>query len=149
MHERLGVAPYLLGPHVEPPDERDPERELWDEVFAEMRGLLAELGRRVNDEAPALASLVRAVVSMRALGYRSGRDDIRRYAEALRPIAEEECTALGEHPGLEEAIEATVAYTILYEPVLLALRRPAHEDVSARLHGVGPDRTRDTSISSP
>ncbi|MFF5970777.1 MerR family transcriptional regulator [Streptomyces sp. NPDC012769] len=148
-HERLGVAQYMLGPHVEPPEETDPERELWDQVAAEMRGLLDELGWRVNDEAPALASLVRAVVSIRSLGYRSGKEDIRRYAEALRPIAEEEYAVLEGHPNLEEAIEAAVAYTVLYEPLLLALRRLAHEDVSARWYGTAPGRTHGTPISSP
>ena len=42
------------------------------------------------------------------------------------------------YEDLDEAIEATVAtvaYTVLYEPVLLAARRVAHEDVSARIYG--------------
>lgn len=39
------------------------------------------------------------------------------------------------YEDLDEAIEATVAYTVLYEPVLLAVRRVAHEDVSARIYG--------------
>ncbi|MFJ7067687.1 MerR family transcriptional regulator [Streptomyces sp. NPDC101115] len=137
-HERLGIATYMLGPRVEPPEEGAPERELWDEVAAEVRELLAELDWRVYDEAPALASLVRAITSVRSLGYRGEMDDIRRYALALHPIAEEELAVIDEHPVLEEAIEATVAYTTLYEPVLLALRRLAHEDVSARLHDGGP-----------
>ncbi|MFD5322310.1 MerR family transcriptional regulator [Streptomyces sp. NPDC127092] len=137
-HERLGIATYMLGPRVEPPDEGAPERELWDQVAAEVRELLTELDWRVYDEAPALASLVRAITSVRSLGYRGEMDDIRKYALALRPIAEEELTVIDDYPVLEEAIEATVAYTTLYEPILLALRRLAHEDVSARLHEAGP-----------
>ncbi|MEV6329386.1 MerR family transcriptional regulator [Streptomyces sp. NPDC051909] len=152
-HERLGIATYMLPPHVEAPEETDPGRALWDEVHGEVRALLAELGWRVYEEAPALASLTRAVAAVRSLGYRGGTDVIRRYALALHPIAEEEYAAIEEYPVLDEAIEATVAYTTLYEPVLLALRRLAHEDVSARLHGAGPAagpaaRSLDTGESS-
>ncbi|MET9375561.1 MerR family transcriptional regulator [Streptomyces sp. NPDC002992] len=142
-HERLGVAQYMLGPRITPPEESDPARRLWDEVFAELRGLLSELGWQVYDEAPALAALTRAVVTLRELGYRSGVDHIRRYALAMHPIAAEEYAVMEEYPVLEEAIEATVAYTMLYEPILLALRRLAHEDVSARLHAAGPPRERE------
>ncbi|MFI8961891.1 MerR family transcriptional regulator [Streptomyces sp. NPDC053493] len=137
-HERLGVATYMLGPHVEPPEPSDPGRALWDEVHGEVRALLAELGWRVYEEAPALASLTRAVVTVRSLGYRSGMDSIRRYALAMHPIAEKELAVIAEYPVLDEAIEATVAYTTLYEPIILALRRLAHEDVSARVHEAGP-----------
>ncbi|MFF5932658.1 MerR family transcriptional regulator [Streptomyces sp. NPDC012508] len=133
-HERVSAAAYMLGPQVPPPEPSDPERPLWDEVFAEMRDLLAEMGWRVSDGAPALAALTRAVVTLRALGYRGGVDHIRRYAEVMRPIAAEEYTVMEEYPAVEEAIEAAVAYTMLYEPILLALRRLAHEDVSAHLH---------------
>ncbi|WP_229818677.1 MULTISPECIES: MerR family transcriptional regulator [Streptomyces] len=134
-HERLGIAQYMLGPRITPPEESDPRRELWDEVFAELRELLTELDWRVYDEAPPLAALTRAVVTLRSLGYEGGIDHIRRYALAMHPIAAEEYAVLDRYPVLEEAIEATVAYTTLYEPILLALRRLAHEDVSARLHG--------------
>ncbi|WP_329113560.1 MerR family transcriptional regulator [Streptomyces sp. NBC_01353] len=145
-HERVGIAAYMLGPQISPPDASDPERALWDEVFAEMRDLLTEMGWYVNEEAPALAALTRAVVTLRSLGYRGGVDDIRRYAEVMHPIAAEEYTVMEEYPVLEEAIEAAVAYTMLYEPILLALRRLAHEDVSAHLYGISPPNP---PLSSP
>ncbi|MFD7319748.1 MerR family transcriptional regulator [Streptomyces sp. NPDC059875] len=137
-HDRVGVAAHMLGPQIPPPDASDPERPLWDEVFAEMRGLLTEMGWQVYDEAPALAALTRAVLTLRTLGYRGRTDDIRRYAEVMHPIAAEEYAVMEEYPVLEEAIEAAVAYTVLYEPILLALRRLAHEDVSAHLHRFPP-----------
>ncbi|MFJ3582424.1 MerR family transcriptional regulator [Streptomyces sp. NPDC090127] len=146
-HERIGIAQYMLGPQISPPDPADPERALWDEVFAEMRGLLTEMGWQVYDEAPALAALTRAVLTLRTLGYRGGADHIRRYADVMHPIAAEEYTVIEECPVLEEAMEAAVAYTVLYEPILLALRRLAHEDVSARLHRIPPPQ--ETPLSSP
>ncbi|MFI8520831.1 MerR family transcriptional regulator [Streptomyces sp. NPDC085481] len=137
-HQQLGIAMYMLGPRIEPPEDTDPARELWDEVHGEVRALLAELDWRVYDEAPAIAALTRAVVSIRSLGYRGGMDLIRRYALAMRPIAEEETSVVDEYRTLEEAIEAAVAYTTLYEPVILALRRLAHEDATVRLRMAGP-----------
>lgn len=146
-HERIGIAQYMLGPQITPPDASDPERARWDEVFAEMRGLLTGMGWRVYDEAPALAALTRAVLTLRTLGYRGGVEDIRRYAEVMHPIAAEEYGVMGEYPVLEEAIEAAVAYTVLYEPIMLALRRLAHEDVSAHLYRIPPPPTPPNSSS--
>ncbi|MFF9012794.1 MerR family transcriptional regulator [Streptomyces sp. NPDC014870] len=137
-HERIGVAQYMLGPQIVPPGTADPERAPWDEVFAEMRGLLTEMGWRVYDEAPALAALTRAVLTLRELGYGGTTEHIRRYAEVMHPIAAEEYAVMEDYPVLEEAIEAAVAYTVLYEPIMLSLRRLAHEDVSAHLHRIPP-----------
>ncbi|MFE5934329.1 MerR family transcriptional regulator [Streptomyces sp. NPDC056470] len=136
--ERVAVAAYMLGPQISPPEFSGPERARWDDVFAEMRDLLAEMGWRVSDGAPALAALTRAVVTLRALGYRGGVEHIRRYAEVMHPIAAEEYAVMEDYPVVEEAIEAAVAYTMLYEPILLALRRLAHEDVSAHRHDTAP-----------
>lgn len=147
-HERVGIAAYMLGPHVSPPDPADPERARWDEVFAEMRGLLTEMGWQVFDEAPALATLTRAVMTLRSLGYKGTTEHIRRYAEAMHPIAAEEYATMEEYPVLEEAIEAAVAYTMLYEPILLSLRRLAHEYISAHLHGFPPPSPPEPPISS-
>jgi DNA-binding transcriptional MerR regulator len=134
-HTRLGVAQYMLPPHVTPPTEDATEREAWTALRTEVLTLLQqELGWRIHDAAPALDTLTQAIGTLRALGYRAGADLIRRYAEALHPIADAEYQVIEEFPVLEEAIEATIAYTMLYEPVLLSLRRLAHEDVSARLH---------------
>jgi hypothetical protein len=134
-HERLGIATYMLPPHVEPPGSQDEEAEQWLAVHAELGALLiGELGWRLYETAPALNTLTRAVLALRRLGYRCSVDYLRRYATALRPIAEKEYAVIEEFDVLDEAIEATVAYTMLYEPIILSLRRLAHEDVSARLY---------------
>ncbi|WP_406864274.1 MerR family transcriptional regulator [Streptomyces sp. HUAS MG47] len=138
-HEQLGIAQYMLPPQVTPPPEDDPQQPEWDTTHEELRGLLAELDWRVYDEAPAINTLTRAVVALRDLGYPFPLDSVRQYAEALHPMAEVEAGLIEEqYPVLEEAIEAMVAYTMLNEPVLLALRRLAHEDVTARRYGRGP-----------
>lgn len=133
-HERLGVAQYMLPPLVEAP-AGDP---LWDEVHGEVLALMTELGWLINDFSPSLNALTRSIVALRRLGYRDGIEHLRRYAAAMHPLAEGEYRFIDGHRDLDEAIEATVAYTVLYEPILLAVRRLAHEDVSARLHGRRP-----------
>jgi DNA-binding transcriptional MerR regulator len=138
-HERLGIASYMLPPNVALPAPQDPERERWLAVHEELRALLVdELGWRLYEAAPSLNTLTRAVLALRGLGYRCTVDYLRRYATALRPIAEKEYGVIEEFEVLDEAIEATVAYTVLYEPIILSLRRLAHEDVSARLYRTGP-----------
>lgn len=138
-HEQLGIAQYMLPPQVTPPAKEDPQQPEWDTTHRELRALLAELDWRVYDEAPAINTLTRAVVTLRALGYDFPLDSVRRYAEAVHPMAEAEAGLIeDEYPVLEEAIEAMVAYTMLNEPILLALRRLAHEDVTARRYGRGP-----------
>ena len=134
-HERLGIASCMLPPNVAAPEAADPAHARWSAAHEELRTLLVdELGWRLHDTAPALNTLTRAVVALRDLGYRCTLDYLRRYATALHPIADKEYGVIEEFAVLDEAIEATVAYTMLYEPIILSLRRLAHADVSARLH---------------
>ena len=143
-HERLGIAQYMLPPHVEAPAEDAEERAAWDEMRALIRDELRALGWRFQDMAPALDLLTQSVVTLRDLGYKASVEHLRGYAKAIHPMAETEYATIGEYEQIEEAIEATVAYTVLVEPVLLALRRLAHEDVSSRLHyGDGDDAADD------
>ncbi|WP_042373907.1 MerR family transcriptional regulator [Streptacidiphilus neutrinimicus] len=134
-HTRLGVAQYLLPPHVTAPPEDTPEGATWRERRGEVLTLLRDdLGWQIHDGAPALDALTEALTTLDSLGYATATASLRDYAVALRPIAEKELAIVDEHPAIDEAIEAVVAHTVLYEPVLLSLRRLAHEDVSARLH---------------
>lgn len=138
-HERLGIASYMLPPRVEPPTQKDPAYGQWQSVHEELRTLfLDELGWRIHKSAPPLNTLTRAVVALRMLGYECTTDYLRRYATALYPIADKEYAVIEEFTVQDEAIEATVAYTMLYEPIILSLRRLAHEDVSARRYGGPP-----------
>jgi DNA-binding transcriptional MerR regulator len=137
-HERLGIAQYMLPPHVTPPPEGDADREGWFAIREELSALLAGLGWQFEDSSPALDTLTRAVATLRSLGYISGPSIISGYAEAMHPCAEAEYAIIEHYTVLEEAIEATIAYTVLYEPVLMSLRRLAHEDVSARRYKKDP-----------
>ncbi|GAA1958330.1 MerR family transcriptional regulator [Catenulispora subtropica] len=133
-HERLGIAQYMLPPKVTVPEPDDEGRAAWDAVRGQICEELRALGWRFQDGAPALDVLTRSVLTLQELGYETPIEQFRRYAAAIRPIAEAEYATITQYEVLEEAIEATVAYTVLVEPILLALRRLAHEDVSSRLH---------------
>jgi hypothetical protein len=124
----------MLPPRVETPEEGSEERADWIAVRTVIRDELRGLGWRFQDEAPSLDMLTQSVVTLRDLGYDASLGHLRRYAEAIHPIAEAEYSVIQGYEQIEEAIEATVAYTVLVEPILLALRRLAHEDVSSRLH---------------
>jgi DNA-binding transcriptional MerR regulator len=133
-HERLGIAQYMLPPRVEVPAQDSEERAGWDEMRAQIRDELRALGWRFEETAPALDMLTQSVVTLGDLGYDTSVEHLRRYAEAIHPMAEAEYAVIEQYEQIEEAIEATVAYTVLVEPILLALRRLAHEDVSSRMH---------------
>ncbi|MEY9877438.1 DNA-binding transcriptional MerR regulator [Streptacidiphilus sp. MAP12-33] len=134
-HERLGVAQYLLPPHVTPPPPGTAADEVWRARRAEAFALLRDdLGWLIHDNAPALDALTEALIALDSLGYPAPTAFLRHYATSVHPIAEADLEVLDAHPAIDEAIEAVVVYTVLYEPVLLALRRLAQEDVSARQH---------------
>ncbi len=55
---------------------------------------------------------------------------LREYGRQLHELAEYDLERMPQEPNA--AVEYTVLGTALYEPVILALRRLAHQDVAAR-----------------
>ncbi|MBO2446780.1 MerR family transcriptional regulator [Actinomadura barringtoniae] len=131
--ERIGAAQYLLPPHIQPPEDEVARRE-WDQTRAQLAEMLHGLTWRFDDSSPSLDSLTKAVLALRSLGY-GDADLLRQYAELVRQLAAAEYGG-AIHPltDLDKAMEGVIVYTLLAEPVLLALRRLAHEDTARRLH---------------
>ncbi len=129
-HDLLGTAQYALGPHIEPPAD-DPD---WQTAGEQVDALLGELGWQVHRQSPAHTMLVQAIVALRRLGLPTDVADLRHYAGAAQDLAEHEVAWVPDGPRAD-AVEAVVVATVLYEPVLLALRRLAQENVSARIFG--------------
>ena len=127
LHQLLGTACRALGPDATPED--GPE---WALVRAEVDGLLEDLGWRVTAEAPGRDQLTRAVLTLRRLGAAATTETIRRFAEAAHSLAAYELSLIDSEVERGELVEAAVIGTVLFEPVLLALRRLAEEDESAR-----------------
>lgn len=152
---RMGAAVFAL-PHGPEPDEADPVTAQAQERAVE---LLDRLGWESEPVTPPHRMLVASLATLLRLGYPCGLDRLLPYGRAAGQIAEVDVSLIDE--GFEPAttqLEAAVALTVLYEPVLLSLRRLAHseevlrrfrrsrEDAGAETgeetgpEGAGPDR---------
>ncbi|GAA4640256.1 MerR family transcriptional regulator [Actinoallomurus vinaceus] len=127
LHRLLGKAQYALGPGTEP-HPGDPD---WRAAREDVDAIIAELGWRVLPNAPTRDLLAQAFVALRRLGLPIVLTDLRPYIEAAELIADHEVGALSVDEDREKAVQTAVATNVLYERVLLALRRMAQENASA------------------
>lgn len=142
LHEVLGAVQYALGPHLAPPAGQDPD---WQAAAGEVDRLLGDLGWSVAPDAPARALLTGAVAALRRTGSAPAGAGLRRYAQAMRALAGREVASLdaavqpepgGQDPPSRAGYgESAVVGIVLYERVIIALRRLAQEDASARYFG--------------
>ncbi|MEU7059602.1 MerR family transcriptional regulator [Streptomyces sp. NPDC046197] len=129
---RLGTAVWAL-PHGPAPDETDPATEAARRTADE---LLTRLDWRYGaPPAPAYGMLVTAIAALSRLGYPCAVDDLEPYARAMERIAFTDLDLVERYGTPEEQVEAAVALTVLYEPVLLSLRRLAEAEESRRRFG--------------
>ncbi|MDX3073048.1 MerR family transcriptional regulator [Streptomyces sp. NPDC088354] len=135
-HMRLGAATFAL-PHGPEPDEDDPATATARrEVDLLMSGLGWSHGSERRGPSPAYRMLVAAVATLTRLGYPSGARHLEPYARlaAQQAVHDLDLVELYDTP-LEQAA-AAVTLTVLYEPVLLSLRRLAEAEESLRRFGV-------------
>ena len=146
LHDLLGRVQYSLGPRVSPPPG-DPD---WQAADAEVAALIDDLGWVVTPGSPARALLAGALVALHRLDSAPRGPSLREYAVEVSRVAELEVASVGgvppEPPPGKSAsvadrtavVESAVAGMVLYERVLIALRRLAQEDASAaRFGGAG------------
>lgn len=123
-HEARGATQWLLSP----PLPREPS--------ADSLGRVEELLRRhdwnLDAKSPHRRSLAVALDTLDALGFAATDEILDTYARALEPVAEMEVARVTAETDAFVAAERLVIGTLLYEPVLLTLRRMAHEVASAR-----------------
>lgn len=86
---------------------------------------------QVHDDSPVVSVLAQAIAALQAAGFDTPDSLLDRYARAAHELGEQD---VAEVPmdSPTEAVRYVVIGTLLLEPVLLALRRLAQEDVSAR-----------------
>ncbi|WP_336050048.1 transcriptional regulator [Streptomyces sp. CA2R101] len=133
-HHRLGAAVRALpcGPE---PDESDPATTVARSTATE---LLEHLEWRADlATSPAFGMLVTALTALHRLGYVCDTAHLLPYARQAEHLAVADLDLLEEFETPEEQVEAAVALTVLYEPVLLSLRRPAESEESNRRFGSG------------
>ncbi|MCQ8768705.1 MerR family transcriptional regulator [Streptomyces telluris] len=132
-HRRLGAATQALSQGREVPADDDPATEAAGRT---VNALLEHLGWRhdqeVAEHSPAYRTLVASVAALRRLGYPCGVAQLLPYGRLAAELAVTDLDLVEEEPTPTAQIEAAVALTVLYEPVLLSLRRMAHSEESAR-----------------
>ncbi|GAA4780433.1 MULTISPECIES: MerR family transcriptional regulator [Streptomyces] len=133
---RLGAATWAL---PQPTDEVGD-----DAAAAAARGtldaLLTELGwdtaREIGELSPVHRALVTAIATLNRLGFPLSLDELVPYARHMGEVAAHDLDLLETRPPGSEQVEAAVASAVLYDPLLLGLRRLAQEVESARRYGI-------------
>lgn len=133
LHDQLGAAVSAL-PHGPEPDPDDPATE---RARAQVDTLLERMGwshaQRSGGSFPAYRMLVAAIASLDRLGYPHGTEHLLLHARLVGELSVADLDLVEGYGGLPaERVEAAVALTVLYEPVLLGLRRLAEAEESSR-----------------
>lgn len=97
-------------------------------------GHLRRWGWQVHEDSPPVSGLAQALVALQAAGFDTPDTMLDRYARAAHEIGEQDVADVPTGAPVD-AVRYVVIGTLLMEPVLLALRRLAQEDVSTRRAG--------------
>jgi DNA-binding transcriptional MerR regulator len=122
LYATLGRAVSALPPAVQEASGDDP--------YPRARAALDALGQVYDPHYAAVAQLESALAATEAAGMPMSEERLLEYGRRLREIAAFDLERMPREP--HAAVEYTVLGTALYEPVILALRRLAHQDVAAR-----------------
>ncbi|MBD0322309.1 MAG: MerR family transcriptional regulator, partial [Aldersonia sp.] len=119
----LGRALSALPPY---PESQQPGPD-----YPRARAALECLGQTYEPDYPAVAQLERALLAAEQIGIPMTEARLRAYGSHVRGLAEAD---LAEMPSrsAQAAIEYAVLGTVIYEPVIAAMRRLAHQDIAAR-----------------
>jgi DNA-binding transcriptional MerR regulator len=123
LHEALAAAHQLLSPEV----AAEPTRESRDAVAEVVRSL----GSAADPEGRHATAVAAALDVMSAAGQPVSLDGLTRYARAVQELAAAE-VGLVAPDNRDEAVTYALLGSVLAEPVILGLRRMAHEDQSVR-----------------
>lgn len=124
LHKALGTAQWLLSP-TPPEDASDESRERVD-------ALLRRHNWELASNSPHRAVLGAALDRLDRLAFPAPDGLLDRYAEALSRFAPSEVDPITTETDRTTAIEHLIIGTLLYEPLLVTIRRMAHESQSAR-----------------
>ncbi|MFF2075917.1 MerR family transcriptional regulator [Kitasatospora sp. NPDC058162] len=127
--ERHQVLGLVLGARPVDEDAQEPEPA---PGAAEVDALIGALGWEVSEHAPARAVLGETLETLRSLGAELDPAALRGYAELAERTAVLDLDQLDPDADPLEQAERALLRTVLLEPALLALRRLAQENESAR-----------------
>ncbi|WP_448809183.1 MerR family transcriptional regulator [Agromyces bauzanensis] len=124
LYATLGRAVSALPPAVDGASAEEPD------PFPRARAALEVLGQVYDPRFAAVAQLESALAAAESAGMPISEERLLEYGRRLREIAVFDLERMPREP--HAAVEYTVLGTALYEPVIVALRRLAHQDVAAR-----------------
>ena len=133
-HRLLGVASYAL---TRAP-RRDRSDPLWRAARDEVQALVRARGWHVHDDSPNLDQAADGIAAMRDLGQEDLLDTLPTYFSAAAQVAQVEVDAVIRRGEPVRMVEGLVVGTILGEAIIAAIRRLAHEHVSAVILGEAP-----------
>ncbi|HEU4807335.1 MAG TPA: MerR family transcriptional regulator [Homoserinimonas sp.] len=125
LFETLGQAVAALPPYAEA--DEAPE-------YPRAKAALEKIGQLYDPRYAAVAQFERALAAAESVGLAMSDDRLHGYARHIMGIAELD---IGQVPTgtVSDAIEHSVLGTALYEPIIAAMRRLAHQDLAARRFG--------------
>ena len=118
----LGSTQYALTPAPVPRDDEAAHR-----AAARVDSLITAHGWRIRPDNPARATLVEALVSLEALDGTAVTDMLDTYAGAAEGLAHDEIARLLQTAADESRVVGVIAFDILGDRLLSALRRLAQE----------------------
>lgn len=120
---------------IEPP-YIDGEGDAWTKARAQVDKVVRDHGWRVDTDSPPARTLVAAIATLYGLGREDLVGLVERYADAAEHVAEVDVAKVTRGRGIEDVIEGVVIGTVLGEKMFGALRRLAHQHVTAKVFGV-------------
>ncbi|MER5744735.1 MerR family transcriptional regulator [Streptomyces sp. NPDC059913] len=133
---RLGAALWAL-PNGPDADEEAPETVAARKAVEQLlEGLGWATSQEIGTLSPAYRALVSSVATLIRLGYPCDVDYLTEHARLMHQVAVQDLDMMETYPTEAEQVEAAVASIVLYEPLLMALRRMAQEEESARRYGL-------------
>jgi DNA-binding transcriptional MerR regulator len=128
LFETLGLAVAALPPYASGGEADD---------YPRARAALEEIGQLFDPRYAAVAQLERALAAAEAVGLPVSDERLHAYARGIMQIAEADIDGVSGESAAS-AVEYSVLGTAIYEPVLAAMRRLAHQDVASRRLGDRP-----------
>nr|WP_296774655.1 MerR family transcriptional regulator [Rhodococcus sp. (in: high G+C Gram-positive bacteria)] len=119
LFETLGRAIAELPPYLEPSDAVE---------YPRARVVIEKLGQIYDPRFVAVAQLERALGAAEDVGIPMTDERLEVYGRHVRGIAEYDLSQMPS--SVEAAVEYAVLGTAIYEPIITAMRRLAHQDVS-------------------
>ncbi len=126
------VFPTLGGVQYALTQERDIVRdEVYEAAEARVQRLISERHWEIRPDNPARTSLADGIATLTRLGHHDVIDKLDAYADAAHQLAKREVPDLFVRDSVESLAEGVIAYDILGDAVLSALRRLAQETETA------------------